>query len=384
MRSRRPWFVPTDAGVNARLFGIVMAPVIAIVFVLSGLANLKDMAAISRLEPTVAQSVLPVRETIALARVEPRKTGPVPALQIPAVLPAEVASSRRISEVHAVDAGSDLLQIIPLRFAEGNPSFATPSALPRLLATVVPENVIVRDAGAAAAYARLTISDAARGLVPAREARSCFVERERPLPVASAAGLEWADFGARLARVAMRQTREFVFYTDRYFPISYPGGDVPSFYGVCSDVVVRAFRELGIDLQVRVHEARVGIGDRSIDHRRVSVLQRYFAKAAQSFKVSSDGATYLPGDIVTYFRPRNTGTRTHIAIVSEMTGPSGNPMIIHNRGNGVQLEDALFGDPITGHFRYGGQSEGGGQIADGRREGQPRVTAMTLGDHAAR
>lgn len=369
---------------NARLFAVVMAPVVALVFALSGLISLKDKAAISRLDLDVAHSAEPQREAIRAARVEPHAIGSVPAWLISAVPPSEVDHSRTMPEVSAADAGTDLMHLPLVAISETPMTFATPSTPPRLLAKVLPESVIVREAGAAATYARLTISDAARGLVPAREARSCFAEREGYVPGASAAGEKRADFGRRLARVALRQTREFVFYTDRYFPISYPGGDIPSFYGVCSDVVVRAFRELGIDLQVLVHEAGVGIGDRSIDHRRVSVLKRFFTKAAQSLEVSSEGGAYLPGDIVTYFRPRNTGTRTHIAIVSDVTGPSGNPMIIHNRGNGVQLEDALFGDPITGHFRYGGRDKNDEQLAEAARAGRSQVTALTLGNQAAR
>ncbi len=360
-----------------------MLPVIALVLLFSGFAKLKDLAAISRLEVHAAQPADPVRDAIALLRVEPPLFASVRADEILVVPPNEVGRVRAGTEVRAADPRQSLLEVV----ADVGPIIIAPVAVsnakPVEIGHAMPSSASVWEANNATAYARLTISDAARGLVPAREARSCFAKGDTHR-VGFEQGATQFDFGIRLARAALRQSREFVFYTDRYFPISYPGGDVPSFYGVCSDVVVRAYRELDIDLQVRVHESGVGIGDRSIDHRRVSVLKRFFAKYGEALRVTGEGASYRPGDIVTYFRPRNTGTRTHIAIVSELIGASGNPMIIHNRGNGVQVEDALFGDPITGHFRYGGHDESVVHLADRARGSQARMTAMTLRDQAAR
>lgn len=165
-----------------------------------------------------------------------------------------------------------------------------------------------------------------------------------------------ASFGQRLAAAARRQLDEFVLYDAAYRSISYPRGDVPSLYGVCTDVVIRAYRDLGIDLQVAVQKARVGSGDRNIDHRRTETLRHFFQRTGQSLPVTTFAEDYLPGDIVTYARPQNTGSasRSHIAIVSDVVAPSGRPMIIHNRGWGPQLEDALFVDRITGHYRYTG------------------------------
>lgn len=173
-------------------------------------------------------------------------------------------------------------------------------------------------------------------------------------------------YGRALARAALTQTRSFVVYYDRYFSISYPMGDVPALYGVCTDVIVRAYRALGVDLQELVHKARIGNGDRSIAHRRVTTLKRFFERHADVLPVTDNPKDYLPGDIVTYHRPRNTGTRTHIGIVSDVVGPSGRPLLIHNRGNGPQLEDALFFDPITGHFRYRGPAKDSAQSVASR------------------
>lgn len=161
-------------------------------------------------------------------------------------------------------------------------------------------------------------------------------------------------FGAALAAAALKQTEQFVVYDARYTRIAYPGGDVASLHGVCTDVVIRAYRALGVDLQRLVIESRLGTGDTSIDHRRTEVLRKFLATRGQSLPVSDDAADFQPGDIVTYYRPQNRLSTSHIAIVSDVIAPSGRPMIIHNRGLGVQLEDALFVDRITGHYRYTG------------------------------
>jgi hypothetical protein len=178
---------------------------------------------------------------------------------------------------------------------------------------------------------------------------------QRPRSSASvAAPRDPLAFGLALAAAAKSQTREFVVYNDKYRRIAYPMGDVPSFYGVCTDVVIRAYRELGIDLQVRVQAAGVGSGDTSIDHRRVDTLRRFFAAQGAALPVTDHAEDYRPGDIVSYWRPQNRHSRTHIAVVSDEVGPSGRLMIIHNRGWGPQIEDGLFVDQITGHYRFGG------------------------------
>lgn len=161
-----------------------------------------------------------------------------------------------------------------------------------------------------------------------------------------------AAFGRLLARAARAQTEELVIYTDKYQQIGFPMGDVPSFYGVCTDVVIRAYRALGIDLQVLVHKARIGTGDPSIDHRRTKTLRRFFARHGVSLPVTDFPEDYKPGDIVTYYRASGRSSQSHIAIVSDVIAPSGRPMIVHNRGWGPQLEDALFASDVTGHYRF--------------------------------
>jgi hypothetical protein len=161
-------------------------------------------------------------------------------------------------------------------------------------------------------------------------------------------------FGMALAAAAKAQTEEFVIYTARYQRIVYPLGDLAPMHGACTDVVIRAYRSLGVDLQELVQRANVGSGDPSIDHRRTETLRRFFRTHGEMLALSELPEDYKPGDIVTYYRPFSRVSRSHIAVVSDVIAPTGRPMIIHNRGYGPQLEDALFVDRITGHYRYAG------------------------------
>jgi uncharacterized protein YijF (DUF1287 family) len=130
------------------------------------------------------------------------------------------------------------------------------------------------------------------------------------------------DFASSLAAAARRQVSFFVFYNSSYQKIPYPMGDVPSYFGVCTDVVVRAYRALGIDLQVQVQKAGVGTGDTNIDHRRVEVLRKFFARAGTSLPITKNPDDYKVGDIVTYYMPNGWLSKTHIAIVgAERTSP---------------------------------------------------------------
>lgn len=198
---------------------------------------------------------------------------------------------------------------------------------------------------------------------PAKPRRSsetgiCELPQE-PAPGPDLKAASAADFGRALAHAAQSQTADFVVYTDKYKRIAYPMGDVPKLFGVCTDLVIRAYRTLGIDLQALIHDARLGSADTSIAHRRTFTLRRFFASRGASRRISEFPEDYLPGDIVTYDRPQNRRSRDHIAIVADVIAPSGRPMVVHNRGWGPQIEDALFVDKITGHYRYAGPREPG-------------------------
>lgn len=159
-------------------------------------------------------------------------------------------------------------------------------------------------------------------------------------------------FAKKLVAAAHAQRTVPVIYDPSYRKLDYPMGDVPWFVGVCTDVVVRAYREVGIDLQPLIHKSGLGSGDRNIDHRRVVVMKKFFARNGTSLPVSDDPDDYEPGDLVSYHLPDGTFSKTHIAIVSDNKSLAGVPLVIHNRGYGVREEDWLFGGEITGHYRY--------------------------------
>ena len=151
-------------------------------------------------------------------------------------------------------------------------------------------------------------------------------------------------------------------YDPSYVRLDYPGGDVPKETGVCSDVLVRAFRAVGIDLQKEIHEdmgrawsdypKRWGLSrpDTNIDHRRVPNLMKYFNRKGKSLSITENADDYRPGDIVSWDLG---GGVDHIGIVTDMLlDPHGNSLIVHNIGAGTRVEDVLFRWRITGHYRY--------------------------------
>jgi uncharacterized protein YijF (DUF1287 family) len=171
-----------------------------------------------------------------------------------------------------------------------------------------------------------------------------------------------SDFGARLALVAERQTETQVTYDPSYVRIAYPGGDVAPDKGVCADVVIRAYRAFGVDLQVLVHRdmaqafslypQRWGLNgtDTNIDHRRVPNLETFFRRHGSALPVTMNPSNFKPGDLVSFIV---AGSLPHIGIVSTRRSADGNrPLIVHNIGEGPKLEDVLFEFPIAGHFRY--------------------------------
>lgn len=172
-----------------------------------------------------------------------------------------------------------------------------------------------------------------------------------------------SDFYKRLSQAAIELTKDKVTYDPRYYTIAYPNGDVPADKGVCTDVVIRAYRKLGIDLQQKVHvdmrnnfakyPQKWGLKrpDKNIDHRRVLNLAVFFSRFGTSIPVSTKAEDYLPGDIVTWDLGNGI---THIGIVTDRkSGDKTRPLIVHNIGAGQVLEDCLFSFKITGHYRYG-------------------------------
>ena len=178
--------------------------------------------------------------------------------------------------------------------------------------------------------------------------------------VAAARAGEEAEPGAFVVAAARQQIGVTKEYDPGYSALKYPGGDVPLHTGVCSDVVVRALRQVGVDLQKEVHEdmrknfssypQRWGLKapDRNIDHRRVPNLMRYFERhhIAMYEKLKLRDA-YRPGDIVAWDLG---GGVLHIGIVSDRISER-TPLIIHNIGSGAKEEDILLKYQVIGHYR---------------------------------
>src|ERR1044071_3566881 len=160
---------------------------------------------------------------------------------------------------------------------------------------------------------------------------------------------------------ALAQTEQTTIYDPAYVKFTYPGGDLPIERGVCADVIVRAFRKGGVDLQKEVHEDmarnfaiypnRWGLKapDTNIDHRRVPNLMTYFKRRGKSLPITEQAKDYEPGDIVAWDLGRGL---LHIGIVANAHPPqSENYYMIHNIGAGAQMEDIMFSWRIIGHYR---------------------------------
>ena len=165
----------------------------------------------------------------------------------------------------------------------------------------------------------------------------------------------------QLVRDARSQIGVTMSYDPAYRKIAFPMGDVPLSTGVCTDVVIRALRGQGVDLQALVNKDMKAAWaaypkiwglqkpDGNIDHRRVPNLEVFFRRHGQSLSLS-DKTTFKAGDIVTWRLPQSN--LPHIGIVSDKRAADGTPLIIHNIGRGTQEENVLFAYPLKGHFRY--------------------------------
>ncbi|WP_457154982.1 DUF1287 domain-containing protein [Mesorhizobium sp. P5_C1] len=172
------------------------------------------------------------------------------------------------------------------------------------------------------------------------------------------------DWRSRLVDAAREQIGVTILYDPTYMRLTYPGGDVAPERGVCTDVVVRAYRRaFELDLQRLVHEDMLAdfaaypkiwglkAPDRNIDHRRVQNLAVFFGRRGVSMPVSQDPVDFQPGDLVTQMLP---GNLPHIAIVSSnrSTEVPERALVIHNIGQGAHEDDTLFAFNQTGHFRF--------------------------------
>jgi uncharacterized protein YijF (DUF1287 family) len=180
----------------------------------------------------------------------------------------------------------------------------------------------------------------------------------------SIAHAQTVGFSEQLVNAAKERLKHTVRYDGRYLKLDYPNGDVPDNIGVCTDVVIRSYRALNIDLQELVHEDMKANFDKypskriwgmtkpdtNIDHRRVPNLQAFFERQGASLLISNKSEDYLPGDLVTWML---SGNLPHIGIVVDEKSPeTGNYMIVHNIGSGPKMDDILFSYDISGHYRF--------------------------------
>jgi uncharacterized protein YijF (DUF1287 family) len=195
---------------------------------------------------------------------------------------------------------------------------------------------------------------------------------------ASAALLAWggaasaddADFTAKVIARAREEVAHQVSYDSSYVSLAYPNGDVDPARGVCTDVVVRALRAGGLDLQSRLHEDELAhrdayplgqgrVPDANIDHRRVGPLLTWFRRHAEEATTTVAPETWSefhPGDVVVFtFTPcpacrSKRAAASHIGIVSDRKTAEGRPMVLHNFGPSATEDDGLTFWPLLAHF----------------------------------
>jgi len=166
----------------------------------------------------------------------------------------------------------------------------------------------------------------------------------------------------KLSTAALELTKDNVIYDPSYFSIDYPNGDIPKGKGVCTDVIIRAYRKLGIDLQKEVHEDMkknfnlypkiwgLNKTDKNIDHRRVPNLMTFFSRKGIVKSITKKPANYVPGDVICW---NLGGAITHTGIVVHKKSKDNKRfLIVHNIGAGQVLQDCLFNFKIIGHYRY--------------------------------
>ncbi|HOB11964.1 MAG TPA: DUF1287 domain-containing protein [Syntrophomonadaceae bacterium] len=176
------------------------------------------------------------------------------------------------------------------------------------------------------------------------------------IPASQRVIADWIVIGAR------EEVKNGTRYDASYQAISYPGGDVSPDRGACTDVVIRALRRAGIDLQQLIHEDMtsnfaiypqkwdLSEPDSNIDHRRVPNQMTFFQRHGQSLTCQVEGHLneWKWGDIV-YWRFDNG--EEHCGIISDLKSKYGRPLVIHNAGIAVE-EDCLERWEIIGHYRY--------------------------------
>lgn len=167
----------------------------------------------------------------------------------------------------------------------------------------------------------------------------------------------------RIVAAARDQLTWGTKYDPSYVKLSYPGGDVPRKQGVCTDVVIRALRSIGHDLQSLIHVDKVRRPaayrtysgqkgpDRNIDHRRCPNQRTYFRRYGKTLGIAVNASTikdWQPGDIVFWKLPSGLD---HVGILTDRRSADGVPWAIHNLSTPLE-EPVLTAWTIVAHFRY--------------------------------
>jgi uncharacterized protein YijF (DUF1287 family) len=167
----------------------------------------------------------------------------------------------------------------------------------------------------------------------------------------------------KIVERARQEAARGVRYDAEYRVIGYPGGDVPADRGACTDVVIRALRAAGKDLQALIHRDKLDHSDlyprysgqrgadKNIDHRRVPnhlVFLRRYGKRLPAGITGRDLATWQPGDLVYVKLP---GGLDHCGVISDRKSAGGVPLMIHNLSVAAE-EDVLGRWKIVAHYRY--------------------------------
>jgi uncharacterized protein YijF (DUF1287 family) len=162
---------------------------------------------------------------------------------------------------------------------------------------------------------------------------------------------------------ARKEVQKKTRYDAAYRVISYPGGDVDPSVGACTDVIIRALRAAGFDLQQLIHEDMctnfdlypqlwgLECPDPNIDHRRTQNQMFYFERFGEKLTLEvteADLAQWRHGDFV-YWRFPNG--QQHTGVISDRINERGIPLVIHNSGI-AREEDCLLRWEIIGHYRF--------------------------------
>ena len=193
---------------------------------------------------------------------------------------------------------------------------------------------------------------------------SCSQKEQSKLGINSNLIISDKTFAEKLSDAAISIIDPTIEYDPSYYSIPYPKGDIPANKGVCTDVIIRTYRKLNIDLQKEVHEDMIlnfslypnlkkwGLTktDTNIDHRRVPNLEIFFSRKGKKLPITQTSSDYNTGEIVSW---KINGKLPHIGIITNKISEDGKRhLIVHNVGNGQILEDCLFDYEIVGHFKY--------------------------------